>query len=202
MLNKKELNGVKKICGIYSIQHIAYKKRYIGQSRDINKRINDHIKRFSKSKIHRAIAKYGADAFSFEIIEECSIDNLNRKEVSYISKFNCINDGYNLTSGGERDYSISGIVKNKISTSQKKKYKKTDYLDRFNSISFSGGKHKAEILNVRLKHADFVSFSKHQASNIFKHMCKDKNCSCNPVDWDIKGGCKDEILRALFGELH
>lgn len=42
----------------------------------------------------------GQENFTFEILEECDIENLDQKEQEYIGKFNSDTDGYNLQAGG------------------------------------------------------------------------------------------------------
>jgi len=46
--------------------------------------------------------KYGIDNFSFEVIEECSLEELNDKEKYWIKYYDSHNssNGYNLTDGG------------------------------------------------------------------------------------------------------
>lgn len=95
--------------GIYKITNTKNQKVYIGKSIDIERRWKEHIRHskdeFSKEKppIHRAINKYGVDAFEFQIIEECDIEILNNREVYYITfyKSNDKNKGYNITTGGD-----------------------------------------------------------------------------------------------------
>ena len=102
-----------KICGIYKITNLVNGKVYIGQSVDIYKRWKSH-KWSSYNKncsdydniLHRAFRKYGEDKFSFEIIEECSEEELNEKEIYYIKEYNSYvknesANGYNLTIGGD-----------------------------------------------------------------------------------------------------
>ena len=95
--------------GIYIIKNNVNGKIYIGKSIDIEKRWKEHIRHskdeYSKSKpaIHRAINKYGKDSFSFSVLEECSIEQLNEREKYYIKKYNSNdkNTGYNFTEGGD-----------------------------------------------------------------------------------------------------
>jgi group I intron endonuclease len=54
----------------------------------------------------------------FEIIEECSIEQLNELEIYWINKFNCIIDGLNLKEGGSYGCH-SQETKDKISISKK-----------------------------------------------------------------------------------
>ena len=92
-------------CGIYKIQNIENNKIYIGQSIDIAQRWREHrsdalINR-DNSILHKAIKKYGEFNFSYEIIEECSKEKLNEREIYWIQYYNSmIPNGYNQTSGG------------------------------------------------------------------------------------------------------
>lgn len=49
-----------------------------------------------------AIHKYGKENFSFDIIEECSIEALNERETYWILQYNSIGkNGYNCNIGGD-----------------------------------------------------------------------------------------------------
>lgn len=50
--------------------------------------------------IKRAILKYGKEHFKIELIEECPIEWLDRREIFWIDYFDSFNNGYNLTAGG------------------------------------------------------------------------------------------------------
>ena len=101
-----------KICGIYKITNLINGKIYIGQALDIYRRWGKHKgNAFNKNSreydypIYRAIRKYGLENFSFEIIEECSVEELDEKEIYYIKKYNSCtlwknSHGYNQTIGG------------------------------------------------------------------------------------------------------
>lgn len=90
-------------CGIYKIENMINHHIYIGQSRNIEKRWNNHkrVKEEEKHAIHRAIDKYGIENFSFDIIEKCEPDKLNEREIYWISKYNSYERGYNETRGGQ-----------------------------------------------------------------------------------------------------
>lgn len=105
--------------GIYKITNNINQHCYIGQSRNIQKRWNNHkIAVYNKNDrgydypLYRAIRKYGLQNFSFEIIEECSIEELNNKEYYYIQ---LLSPFYNQTEGG--DYQV---VAKKLSYEQVK----------------------------------------------------------------------------------
>ena len=93
--------------GIYKIENLINGKVYIGQSSNILKRWSTH-KSFANSLVnsrnthlYNAIKKYGIENFSFEIIEETSIEDLNKREIYWIKYYNSYEKGYNLTIGGE-----------------------------------------------------------------------------------------------------
>lgn len=99
--------------GIYKYQNLINGKIYIGQSKDIARRKKDHITRafnnFStnseySSPLHCAMRKYGLDNFSFEVIEECKISELNEREIFWIKHYDAQNNGYNLSPGGSESH--------------------------------------------------------------------------------------------------
>lgn len=105
--------------GIYKATNIINGKVYIGQSKDIYKRWNDHRTRpFNPNRddyncvFYRAIRKYGIDNFNFEVIEKCSEIELNTKEKYWIKEYNSFIgfencNGYNMTLGGD---SVSNFI--------------------------------------------------------------------------------------------
>lgn len=90
-----------KKCGIYLIKNLINNKIYIGQSIDIERRIKDHFTRKDDAPLHCAIQKYGKENFETIILEECSREQLNEKEIYYIKEYNSFGkNGYNLNNGG------------------------------------------------------------------------------------------------------
>jgi group I intron endonuclease len=80
----------------------------VGQSRDIKSRWRDHRYNAFNPKDHnynthlyRSFRKYGLEKFSFEVLEECTVEELNQKEIYWIEKYNSFFNGYNLTFGGD-----------------------------------------------------------------------------------------------------
>lgn len=89
-----------KISCIYMITNNITKERYIGQTRNYQRRIWQHksaAKTGSRLKISRAIAIYGFDNFTFCILEKCKIQDLNDKERYYIKS---LQPEYNICAGG------------------------------------------------------------------------------------------------------
>lgn len=83
--------------GIYKIENLINHKIYIGQSVHIERRWGEHCRAKAKSLIGKAIHKYGKENFSFTILEECLVGQLNEKEEYYIHYFNSIvPNGYNI----------------------------------------------------------------------------------------------------------
>ena len=102
--------------GIYKITNKINNHSYVGKSINIQERWNEHKresmlpeekwqqnKRHEQTKLHKAIRKYGVESFLFEIIEECSINELNEKEIYWIAYYNTyLNpEHYNMTPGGD-----------------------------------------------------------------------------------------------------
>lgn len=96
--------------GIYKITNILNDKSYIGQSINIYQRWAEHkyiathkIERFKNNKFYNAIKKYGLENFSFDILEETSIEKLDEKERFWINYYNSFYNGYNSTLGGQNN---------------------------------------------------------------------------------------------------
>lgn len=93
--------------GIYKYTNKANGKVYIGRSIDITRRRWEHFNKPSPySYFDQTLIKIGEDKFNFEIIEECSVEELQDREKYWIKFYNCCvldnrEGGYNLTRGGE-----------------------------------------------------------------------------------------------------
>ena len=92
--------------GIYKITNQINGHSYIGLSTHIEDRWNYHKtpynwEREKDKSLYKAIIKYGIDNFNFEILEECSPEQLSEKEKYYIEKYDTFHHGYNMTAGGE-----------------------------------------------------------------------------------------------------
>lgn len=97
------MKGSDQMIGIYKITNNINGHCYIGQSVDIKTRWHHHRNypvENSNYPLYLAFKKYGLDNFSFEIVEECEISELDEKEIFYIQQFNSYENGYNQTLGG------------------------------------------------------------------------------------------------------
>ena len=97
--------GKKDVCGIYKITNMKNDMVYIGQGVDIYKRLMQHCKNGlgidtpQGNKLYAAMLEDGLENFTFELLEECPREELNRKEAYYISLYNSVQYGYNSTKG-------------------------------------------------------------------------------------------------------
>ena len=91
--------------GIYKITHIDSGISYIGQAKDIKERWVTHIKCSLgidtpvTSQLYAFTREKGIDNFTFEILEKCSINELNEKEKFYIDLYQTYDYGLNKTRG-------------------------------------------------------------------------------------------------------
>lgn len=94
---------------IYKITNKQNAHSYIGQTRiDVMQRWRDHCRAAFNPEsseynfpLHAAIRRYGKENFTIEIIETCSNDELNNKEIYWIQYFNTYHQGYNAALGGK-----------------------------------------------------------------------------------------------------
>lgn len=97
--------------GIYRFVNNTNGKVYVGQSIHVETRYKHHRANYTNpscsmynGKLYRAFRKYGFDSFSFEVLEESgdfTQQDLNEKEVYYISYYNSYEKGYNMNYGGQ-----------------------------------------------------------------------------------------------------
>jgi predicted GIY-YIG superfamily endonuclease len=94
-------------CYIYKIENKITGEKYIGQTLNYEKRIENHLSKLRNNKhvnykLQNAWNKYGEENFVFSKEEyDISKEELNEKEILEISKNNSFKRGYNLTLGGD-----------------------------------------------------------------------------------------------------
>lgn len=163
-------------CGIYKITSPTG-KIYIGQSVYIEKRFSRYktLKCKKQHKILASLLKYGADFHTFEIIKICNEEDLNYWECYYIEKYDCFNTphGLNLESGGKVYRKISDETRERISISQKERYKTQPHPNKGKQMSLEqrkklsdhnlGNKHTEETkLKMSTSHKGKVRSPEHQ----------------------------------------
>lgn len=93
--------------GIYAIRNKANRKVYIGQSKNVQKRLKRHLDDLERGKHHSKklqedFTQYGAEQFTLEVIELCKRDQLLQKAMEWVNKFDSLNNGYNVQDPGKR----------------------------------------------------------------------------------------------------
>lgn len=94
-----------KTSGIYLITNTVNGLCYVGQSQDMRRRKDTHIRELNRNAhcnrhLQSSWNKYGADAFEFTVLTECPVEKLNDEEVYYIAELGTFVGGYNMNAGG------------------------------------------------------------------------------------------------------
>jgi group I intron endonuclease len=147
--------------------------KYVGQTtRTLKQRKSSHLsssKKGSTYYLHRAIRKYGAENFKWEVIYNASSEEeLNEKETFFIKEYNTNSqDGYNLTEGGRgiRGWKHSELTKEKIKQCAIKN-NSAQYLKKF--VQSEEGRKKISLMQLGKTYE--MKFGKEKA----KQMIKDK----------------------------
>ena len=91
--------------GIYLITNTINGMQYVGQSVDMSQRWSQHKTAAKNIKetadLYQAMREYGIDNFTCEVIEECSKEQLNEREIYWIDYYDTFYHGYNMTRGGQ-----------------------------------------------------------------------------------------------------
>ena len=158
---------------IYLVTNLINQMKYVGQTtRTLKQRKSSHLsssKKGSTYYLHRAIRKYGAENFKWEVIyNAASEEELNEKETYFIKEYNTNSqDGYNLTEGGRgiRGWKHSELTKEKIKQCAIKN-NSAQYLKKF--LQSEEGRKKISLMQLGKTYE--MKFGKEKA----KQMIKDK----------------------------
>ncbi len=138
------------IYSIYKITNTINNKIYIGFSKNPENRFKQHKKQCkgSKSKLSRALLKYGKENFNITIIYQ-SKDRKHclKIEKDFIEEYNSIKEGYNISIGGEGGKWDEGWTKEQKDELRKRKQE----IFKGENNPFYGKKHKKETLNNMVK---------------------------------------------------
>ena len=152
-----------KKAGVYCITCIVNNKKYIGCSKNIYSRINNHKYNLEKQSLKQEnqyfiddFKKYGYEKFNYEVLEYTS-KNLKDKEFYYINLYDTVNrkKGYNL----RRDNSKNGMIpleetRKKYSEAQRERFSKKEERDK---IGKNFSKFWKENPNIKERMVDKVS---------------------------------------------
>lgn len=115
---------------------------YIGQtSGSLERRKNKHIRnafqRGLNNKFYQALRKYGKDVFDWGILEEdIPIGRLDDREMKWIAIYKSLNEGYNMTMGGQtiKGYKHTRETRDKIGKRMKGRSMKDHYISVYGKI--------------------------------------------------------------------
>lgn len=89
-----------KICGVYCWTHTPSGRKYVGSSVDCELRRKTHLvlsRRLHTVGFPGQIAKYGAESFTFEILETCAVNERLAREAYHIASLGTlVPNGFNI----------------------------------------------------------------------------------------------------------
>lgn len=119
--------------GIYRIVNKITGKCYVGQSQNIELRWKQHIYAWRRGdarckKLFHSYQKHGEDAFVCEIVEVCSIEELDAREQAWIDLLDSFHGGYNSRglADSNRGIVLSDETKQKMSESAKRTWTRAE----------------------------------------------------------------------------
>ena len=120
--------------GIYIFKCLINNKYYIGETKNIQKRMGDH-KTQKSQLIHRAFRKHGFENFEIEVRYLPDLDNLARLDLEeeLIIEFNSqVPNGYNICPRGQSNLGVphSNETKAKISQAHKGRKQTPEHVER------------------------------------------------------------------------
>jgi len=128
------------------------------------------------SKITNSIKKHGVENFEFSIIELCDKDFFEEKERYWISKYDSVSSGYNLTYGGSIRKVISEETKLKMSNSRIGVPKSDSHKKKIAQVNGSKeSREKFSQLNLGRKLSDETKRKMSESKKGFKHTDEAKN---------------------------
>lgn len=162
-------------CGIYLLRFKGTDRVYIGQSVNIEKRIRQHYNNLRKQKatykLNEAFSLYGLP--DYEILLECSIEELDDSEEEAISIFNSVDNGFNI-------------------------YRDTNEAPTYNGYGYGNSKYsQTQILEVirLLLEGTFIYTEIEEVTGVKSAtICTLANCSSHPWVWELYPEFKTKLL--------
>lgn len=149
---------------IYILKNKINNKVYIGQTiKSLQRRLVVHRAagntKNPKTKIARAIKKYGKENFFIELINSSyTQEEADKLECFYIEKFNSIKYGYNISPGGEAKRNVTAETRKRLAKGMKGKFHSKETIQLMSESNsgiknpFYGKNHTYEVKNILSKH--------------------------------------------------
>jgi group I intron endonuclease len=187
------------LTGIYKITNLINNKCYIGQTNNIPRRWSEHKSALNRNLHHnehlqKSWLRYGERNFKFEVLEYCSLEELNTLEEFYVSKFNSYKRGYNRTVGADgkgkamSQEAREKIRKAKLGTKMDEKVKEHLRKIRANPVKatnkktgeeliFSSGSYASRLLKIKGGAVSHVLTGKRMSAGgyYFEYIDKERN---------------------------
>lgn len=117
-------------CGIYCIRNLVTNKVYIGKSKNIYKRIHQHVYDLKNSRkdenpyLQNSWNKYGEFNFEYFVLEflEENEELVAERELYWMNIYNSLENGYNLRSDSDSRMIVHKKTSKKISNRLKKEW--------------------------------------------------------------------------------
>jgi group I intron endonuclease len=126
---------------------------YIGESKDIERRWNSDYKKLNckgQRKLYNSFMYYGFENHTFEIVKECTEEEIPYYERYYQEYYNVLDRNYGLncklTKVGEKKEVCSEETRKKISEAQKKRFAN-------GQIHPNKGKHRTEETKIKIRNS-------------------------------------------------
>jgi group I intron endonuclease len=105
--------------GIYKLLNRESGKCYVGQASNLRSRLSTHLRHLKNGThpqpiLRKAFAKYGPQAWEFQIVEECPRAMLTERETFHAVQHQALRRGYNcapIRSGVEPSLAFSAIAR-------------------------------------------------------------------------------------------
>lgn len=189
-----------RICGVYKITNQINERVYVGGSIHVRDRDSWHRSHLKSGTAHNAAMQedykiYGASSFKFEIIEECSTDELEEREQANLDYYRMLPGGVYNREGpvrtpflgakhtpetrahlslAQKGRLITEATRAKMSVIQKARIRKSRKLDR---IDLSSGIVVQEYKNIKEAIADG-----YERTSIML-TCRGKRCKHRGFGW-------------------
>lgn len=135
------------VTGIYGLKNKSNEKWYVGQSNDIYSRWETAYKKLrcrGQRKIYNALILYGYDNFDKVILERCTANELNGRELYWSTRLDSINNGYNIRQCGGSHGKLSDETRKRLCVARRRRPAASIKTRLKMSNSQTGRKHSTE----------------------------------------------------------